>query len=124
MADIFMPANARLDDAHGWKHRKRSLTLFTGWTDKFGMLLGPEGTSSPPPSGGGFLCLLRRVQAPHSYQLLVGFAGPGVFGGFALWVCGLVGVCELDSGCEHLVVRCQTGQSSEFLPAGGCDVGC
>ena len=84
MADIFMPANARLDDAHGWKHRKRSLTLFTGWTDEFGMLLGPEGTSSPPPSGGGFLCLLRRVRTSRPYRFRF-FSplceGSGSFGG-------------------------------------------
>jgi hypothetical protein len=28
----------------------------------------------------------------------------GVSGGSLCGVCGLVGVCELDSGCEHLVV--------------------
>jgi len=59
----------------------------------FGMLLGPEGTSSPPPSGGGFLCLLRRVQTSHSYQLLfVGFGrwctGCSVSSDMGLWVGG------------------------------------
>jgi hypothetical protein len=26
--DIFIPASVRVDDAHGWKHRKRSLLLW------------------------------------------------------------------------------------------------
>ena len=77
------------------------------------MLLGPEGTG-PAPCGGGFCCLLCRVRIP--VLIPVPDRGPSSLLGFRGWVggwgclvghsgvCGLVGVCELDSGCEHLVV--------------------
>jgi hypothetical protein len=40
----------------------------------------------------------------------------GVSGGSLCGVCGLVGVCELDSGCEHLVVLdCCSVVFFEFL---------
>ena len=69
----------------------------------FGMLLGPEGASSPPPLGGGFLCLPRRVRTSRPYRSCSPVVEGGA-GGLSVWVRGLVGVCELDSGCEHLVV--------------------
>ena len=137
-----MPASVRLDDAHGWKHRKRSwfpvshLCRFivvrgvvVGARVGFGMLLGPEGTS--PALGAGFVVsgLPGTVPCTHtgswssaspcpgfsrvgpwvSRGCSPGFSGGGVVGW--LWMLvgglgcgGLVGVCELDSGCEHLVV--------------------
>jgi hypothetical protein len=85
------------------------------------MLLGPEGTSSP-------LSHLRVVgvlvsSAPGASLALIpvlcsASAGWGCWW-VVIWVCGLVGVCELDSGCEHLVVLLLPDRlRSEFLPAG------
>jgi hypothetical protein len=86
------------------------------------MLLGPEGTSSPlTPSAWGVLV----SSAPG-----VGLVLTSVFGFEDVWwvlfrVCGLVGVCELDSGCEHLVVlSCQTGQEVSSCRLVAIDVGC
>ena len=81
-----------------------SVHSFLGWAWVwFGMLLGPEGTS-PALQRAGFVVLKCRVRIP------VLIPAGGLFGQVAgvwwvvLGVCGLVGVCELDSGCEHLVV--------------------
>jgi len=88
VTDIFMLANARLDDAHGWKHRRRSasLSLFPGGgrLGGFGMLLGPEGTG-PAPCGGGFCCLLCRVRIPVLIPVPDRGSSPGFPGG---WVVG------------------------------------
>jgi hypothetical protein len=53
----------------------------------------------------------RPIPVPScgSCVLVWVFLGGGRWGRWVRWwvlsgVCGLVGVCELDSGCEHLVV--------------------
>jgi hypothetical protein len=90
-----MPANARLDDAHGWKHRKQSFG--------FGMLLGPEGTG-PAPLWAGFVVSVPGADPCAHTSPSVLFCRPVGVWWVGCGVCGLVGVCELDSGCEHLVV--------------------
>jgi hypothetical protein len=104
-----MSANARLDDAHGWKHRKRSASLCSlswgcGVVGEVGMLLGPEGTCPAPLWGAGFVVSCAGCESLCSYRLLSSFGWVESVWWVLIGVCGLVGVCELDSGCEHLVV--------------------
>ena len=102
-----MSASARLDDAHGWKRRKRSASLSSfpggGWwvrsaccwvlREQAPLLCGAGFVVSC--AGCGSLCSYRFFSPVRGWVgCLVGRCG----------VCGLVGVCELDSGCEHLVV--------------------
>jgi hypothetical protein len=85
--------------AHVWKHRRQSLAPgLWGFGVGVGALLGPEGAAARVCG-----CVLRfRVQARGHIAgrawvragLVVPCDGSGV-----RW-----GVCELDSGCEHLVV--------------------
>jgi len=102
-----------------------------GWWG--GALLGPEGTGPAPalPVGGvgvggvslvrvrarghtaGFLMVLASAVSPWCFRGRVGW-------GVGFWVGGLVGVgfswgvCELDSGCEHLGAA-RRGVASCFL---------
>jgi len=113
VVDIFMPANARLDDAHGWKHRKRFFVpcLPGGVRGVGSACCWVLREQAPPSLGGGFCCLKCRVRIPVLIpvpdRVPVSLRGGWVVGGAGgslCGVCGLVGVCELDSGCEHLVV--------------------
>ena len=72
------------------------------------MLLGPEGTSSPLTLSGVVGVLVSS--APGTSLALTSVLLRGDAWWVVMGVCGLVGVCELDSGCEHLVVLMpQTG---------------
>jgi hypothetical protein len=70
-----------------WLIRLCPVVVGGWWVAGFGMLLGPEGTSSPwPPSGGGGSCVFCAGCRPRTHTSLL--LRRGVFGGLR---CGFVG---------------------------------
>jgi hypothetical protein len=90
------------------------------------MLLGPEGTGPAPcppapwgVGGAGLWCVSRAVRAWPVIPVPAGVSrcragGWGGGAGGVAWASGWPwGVCELDSGCEHL------GRETACLRVGG-----